>query len=91
MTEMKYVVVSSEEAGEQLFIFPNNIDHDEFASVLSYIKHGGRNWTRPLRMPVSAGFTDGVRCYGMSETLGLGSRIDDAKILATGGTKEEGK
>jgi len=81
MVEMKYVVVSSDEAGEQLFIFPENIDHDVFAGVLSYIKHGGRNWTRPHRKPVSAGFTDGKECYGHSETLGLGSRPQDSNLL----------
>ena len=85
--EMKYVVVESDEAGEQLFIFPKGIDHDEFASVLSYIKHGGQNWTRPCRLPVSAGFTDGARCYGRSETLGLESRKTDTELLQNGGAK----
>jgi len=85
MGEMKYVVVHCDEAGEQLFIFPKNIDHDEFASVLSYIKTGGYNWTRPVRMPVSAGFTDGESCYGRSETLGLEFRAVDSELLAKGG------
>lgn len=83
--EMKYVVVDSE-AGEQLFVFPKNIDHDEFASVLSYIKHGSaRNWERIYRKPIAAGFTDGVYCYGRSETLDLESRGVDTALLQKGG------
>ena len=55
---MKYVVVSSEH-GEELFLFPKSINHDEFAEVLSYIKQGdSRNWKRSYRKPISAGFTD---------------------------------
>lgn len=82
MTERKYVVVSSEEQGEQLFTFPKNIDHDAFAEVLSYIKTGGTlNWKRSYREPVSAGFTDGIQCYGRSETLDLGSRPQDTALL----------
>lgn len=86
MTEMKYVVVRSSEIGEQLFIFPKNIDHDSFAEVLSHIRHGSpSDWRRVFRAPVSAGFTDGKTCYGSSETLGLGSRKQDADLLRAGG------
>ena len=85
--EMKYVVVWSE-AGEHLFVFPKSINHDSFAEVLSYIKEGTtRNWNRIHRSPVSAGFTDGLTCYGRSETLGLGSRVIDTEILKNGGAK----
>ena len=83
--EMKYVVVDSE-AGEQMFIFPKNIDHDAFTEVLSYIRQGSkRDWNRIHRKPVSAGFTDGTRCYGRSETLVMASRIDDTALLRNGG------
>jgi hypothetical protein len=89
--EMKYVVVSSEEQGEQLFIFPKNINHDSFAEVLSNIrfyKNGNlRDWKRIYREPISAGFTDGVKCYGKSESLNLNSRPEDTEILKAGGTK----
>lgn len=83
--EMKYVVVQCEEAGEQLFVFPHSVDHDEFTSVLSCIKTGGVRWVRPIRMPVSAGFTDGQQCYGCSETLGLEARPEDTALLLRGG------
>jgi len=81
MNKMKYVVVTSEDCGEQLFIFPLDVDHDSFAEILSYIKTGGRNWTRAFRKPISAGFTDGVHCFGYSETLSLGSRECDTDLL----------
>ena len=82
MKEMKYVVTKDESGAEHLFIFPKQIDHDAFAEVLSHIKTGGRNWKREYREPVSAGFTDGVECYGRSETLGIGSRSQDSKMLS---------
>lgn len=82
MIEMKYVVVKTEDDKEELYIFPKTIDHDRFAEVLNYIKHGdGRNWKRIFRKPVSAGFTDGISCYGRSETLNLDSRLSDSKFL----------
>jgi hypothetical protein len=88
--EMKYVVVNSAECGEQLFVFPKNIDHDKFAEVVSNIRHGGHsNWKRVYRKPVSAGFTDGKNCYGLSETLNLKSRLDDTALLNAGGFKRE--
>lgn len=82
MREMKYVVVFSEEQGEQLFIFPKNINHDDFAETLSYIKTGDRgNWQRIFRTPISAGFTDGSTCYGHSESLNISSRKQDTSLL----------
>ena len=85
--EMKYVVVVAENDVEQLFTFPKSINHDAFAEILSYIKVGeGRNWRREFRKPVSAGFTDGVQCYGKSESLALASRPEDTALLQAGGT-----
>ncbi len=84
--EFKYVVVTCEETGEQMFMFPKSVDHDVFADILSYIKIGGRNWKRSYREPVSAGFTNGKTCYGRSETLHLNSRGDvDTALLNIGG------
>ena len=89
MIERKYVVVSSDEQGEQLFTFPKDINHDDFAEVLNYIKIGeGRNWKRVYRKPISAGFTDGARCYGKSETLELGSRPNQDTALLKGATDD---
>lgn len=84
MVKMKYVVVKRGENEEQIFIFPCAINHDEFAEVLSYIKTGGRNWTREYAKPISAGFTDGVTCFGRSETLNLDSRKDADTALLRG-------
>lgn len=81
MREMKYVVVKDKSENEKIFIFSKQIDHDSFAEVLSYIKTGGRNWSREYMEPVSAGFTDGVTCYGRSETLSLDSRENDSEML----------
>lgn len=86
MKEMKYVVVNSDEFGDQLFLFPESVNHNDFAEVLSNIKHGSyRNWNRIYREPVSAGFSDGVICYGRSESLNLDSRKIDTVLLQTGG------
>ncbi len=86
--EMKYVVATSEEQGEQLFVFPKNINHNNFAEILSYIKIGSdHNWKRVRRKPISAGFTDGVKCYGRSESLNLDSRAEDTALLQRGGCK----
>lgn len=86
MGEMKYAVVLDESGKEQLVIFPKAFDHDAFAEVLSRIRVGGRNWRREFRKPVSAGFTNGRRCYGRSETLNLDSReFIDTELLARGG------
>ena len=86
MIETKYVVVTSDEFGEQLFTFPKSVDHDAFADVLNYIKHNpGRNWKRVHKEPVSAGFTDGITCFGRSETLELDSRpVEDTALLNYG-------
>ena len=88
MSEMKYVVVESKEQGKQLFIFPANINHNDFAEILSYIKVGTpQNWNRVYREPVSAGFTDGKVCYGRSESLGLASAATDTALMLKGGAE----
>lgn len=83
---MKYVVVRSEEHGEQLFVFPSNLNHSAESEVLSYIKTGSStNWSRTYREPLSAGFFDGDRCFGASETPNLKSRPDkDLALLKAG-------
>lgn len=82
MKEMKYVVVRSESDFEQMFIFSKDIDHNRFAEVLSYIKTGSeRDWKREYREVVSAGFTDGITCYGRSETLLVDSRSNSDTLM----------
>lgn len=80
---MKYVVMKDREGKEEIFIFPASINHDCIAEVLGRIKnktHG--SWLRIFREPVSAGFTDGVRCTGRSESLNLDSRFEvDAALI----------
>lgn len=85
--EMKYVVAKAENGPERLFVFSKTIDHDHFAEVLSYIKVGNqRHWKRERREVISAGFTDGITCYGRSETLDLDSRPGvDTDLLKRGG------
>ena len=86
MIEMKYVVVKSKEQGEQLFICHKDVNHDFFAEMVTRIKYGtDQHWERIFREVVSAGFTDGVNCYGHSETLKLSSRPEDTALLQAGG------
>lgn len=84
MKEMKYVVVLSE-GKEQIFLFSPEINHNDFAEVLNYLKvHDDKgHWFRTPRKLVSAGFTDGNTCYGRSETLNLNSRPkEDSALLS---------
>lgn len=72
---MKYIVTESEHGKSEIFIFSRAIDHDCMAEMLRRIKnqsHG--NWECVRRDPIAAGFTDGAKCWGRSETLNLDSR-----------------
>ena len=91
MNRMKYVVVKRGDNPEEIYTFPTNIDHNEFAEVLSYIKTGGRNWRREYAKPISAGFTDGITCFGRSETLNLDSRKAVDTALLQGQSAPEGE
>ena len=82
---MKYIVTEDEDGNEEIFTFPNSVNHDCMAEALGRIKnqtHG--SWKRINRYPISAGFVGkDNKCYGMSETLNLKSRPDaDTKLLA---------
>lgn len=81
---MKYIVTKMDDGTEELFMFPKSIDHDKFADAVDRIRRrtGFMGWERDSRTPIAAGFTDGVKCVGRSETLGLDSRgpIDEALI-----------
>lgn len=75
---MKYIVTKDEDGKAELFIFPANFNHDEFAgmvnSLKTYINGNHCDWIRMRRKPIAAGFTDGKHCTGRSETLNLDSR-----------------
>lgn len=81
--DMKYIVTVDHDDREEIFIFPKTVDHDCMAEVLGHIKNQSwGQWERIWRLPVSAGFTDGVKCWGRSETLGMDSRGEvDEKLL----------
>jgi hypothetical protein len=82
---MKYIVMSLN-GKEEIFVFPRTVDHDRMAEACEAIRFGGdRNWRREYRDGecVAAGFIDGGKCHGRSETLGLKSRGEvDTKLLA---------
>lgn len=88
---MKYIVTAiedrtSEQYGliqEDIFIFPNSIEHSAFAEAVRGIKnqsHG--NWHRIFRTPIAAGFIDEKgNCSGESISLKLSSRPKDNELL----------
>lgn len=79
---MKYIVTEDEQFKEEIFLFPNSVNHACFAEVISGIrnqKHG--NWKRTHRIPVSAGFVTGGVCHGKSESLNMTSRASDNDVL----------
>lgn len=78
----KYIVTATEEGDEEIFIFPASVNHDIMAEAIYALKnksHGA--WKRIYRKPVSAGFVDGGKCTGRSETLGLSCRPQDTSFL----------
>lgn len=80
---MKYITTKNQDDQEEIFIFPNSVDHDAMAEVLGCIKNHTRDpWIRVMREPISAGFVsqDG-KCYGESITLNLKSRVEDSLLL----------
>ena len=80
---MKYIATKNQDEQEEIFIFPDSVDHDAMAEVLGCIKNHTRlPWNRVMREPISAGFvTSGGKCYGNSITLNLKSREEDSFML----------
>jgi hypothetical protein len=79
----KYIVTTRGDGIEEIFIFPSTVDHDAMMESLESIKNQTcGNWDRIFRLPISAGFTDGIKCWGRSETLNLNSRTKDSEILS---------
>ena len=82
---MKFITTSNPEPlEEEIFLFPNSVDHDTLAEALHRIRnqsHG--NWHRVHREPISAGFVSVAgECHGKSETLSLSARPEDTDLLA---------
>lgn len=87
--EFKYISVFianetyGREIGERIFIFPKEINHDEFYRGVSRL-HIYPDWNQKDRISeniVGAGFTDLVTCYGRSETLRIDSRGEADTLL----------
>ena len=79
---MKYIVTKTEDGTEEIFLFPKSVNHKMFSESVYAIKdqsHG--NWKRIRRETVSAGFIEGGRCTGHSESLGISSREQDTSLL----------
>lgn len=79
---MKYIVTKDEKDKLEIFQFPDNVHHDCMAEAIYAIrnqKHG--DWKRIYREPVSAGFVEGGKCVGESESLKLKSNPSDTKLL----------
>lgn len=79
---MKYIVTEDENGVEEIFMFPKEVNHDCMMEMLARIKNQTwGDWHRVFRKAVSAGFTDGIICWGESETLGIKSRKEVDALL----------
>jgi hypothetical protein len=80
---MKYIVTKQENGIEEIFVFPREVHHDCIAEVICRIRNQSfGEWQRIYRDPVSAGFVEGGKCVGMSESLNLRSRQQDTALLS---------
>lgn len=71
--EMKYVCTIDEDNQKQIFFFEKHINHDWFYEVVGHMDD-------QFRKRSSAGFTNGISCYGRSETLNLDSNAQDFEL-----------
>lgn len=71
--EMKYVCTINEDNLKEIFFFDKHINHDWFYEVVGHMED-------QFRKKVSAGFTNGLSCYGRSETLNLDSNPSDFEL-----------
>ena len=76
-------MTKNENGNEEIFAFPNAINHDCMAEAIQGIRNQSfGNWERIYRKPISAGFIDNYGlCYGKSESLDLKSRPVDSEIF----------
>lgn len=71
---MKYVVFDGYN-GEQIIVFPKNIQHSDFAESITHLSFG-------TMRPISGGFVKNGVCVGESISLRMGSRGEaDTKLL----------
>lgn len=79
---MKYIVTKSNENKIEIFIFSRDIPHNVMAEAVSRMRNQTHdNWRRIDREPISAGFVEGRKCVGESESLNLKSRVEDTELL----------
>lgn len=75
---MKYVVMTAARGAEIIVTFSDILTHADVADSLCRVG-------RELYHPVSAGFTNGSDCWGVSISLDLKSRPDVDTALLTRG------
>ena len=82
---MKYIVTKTPEGTEEIFIFPKAVHHNDMAEAVQRLKKHDpllyAKWERITREPISAGFVEGGKCVGNSESLMLASRPEDTDLL----------
>lgn len=71
--EMKYIVMSNNGV-KSIFIFDKEINHDYFYQAIKFLDE-------EFHTLESAGFTNGISCYGTSETLNKDSNPEDIKLI----------
>ena len=78
--QMKYIVLRDEKnEHEYMVVFDTSINHDYMELAVSSMQDD------VFYRPASAGFTDGLTCFGRSETLNLDSRPEEDTKLLQGG------
>lgn len=71
--KMKYIVMSNNGV-KSIFIFDKEINHDYFYNAVNFLNE-------EFYTLESAGFTNGISCYGRSETLNKDSNPEDIKLI----------
>lgn len=81
---MKYITTKLPDGTEEIFIFPKSVHHTDMAEAVCFLKdhpNDRAGWRRIHRKPISAGFVEGGKCVGNSESLMLASRAEDTNLL----------
>lgn len=72
--ELKYICMENENGAQEIVVFSKSINHDFMFDAVQYVDEN-------FRKKLSAGFTNGLACYGRSETLNLDSNPDHFKLI----------